>query len=179
MKREDYFNESTIVKNEIFDSLKDLLICSLCNQIFFEPKMCMICQNSFCKNCIEKWSQNEKNCPNGCENPEYHDSKEKNNLLSKITFNCINNCGKQMKYNELKNHYENECEKKGGNNNNNQNENEVEINSKMKFEILTKDEIEKLRQEGNEVNYITSKSLYKIIFIIINKIKKIIFILII
>lgn len=166
MNREDLFNETTIIKNDIYDSLKDLITCSICSKLFFEPKMCMICQSSFCNKCLEEWSKNEKQCPSGCENPEYHDSIEKNNLLSKISFKCIKNCGKVLKFKELKEHYEINCtnnnnneENKNEESNDNENKNDKEKENKenFKFEILTKEQAEELRKEGNEVNYITSK----------------------
>ena len=74
---EVYINEQTVVKNEIYSAFKEFVECSICKNIIINPVMCMNCQNSYCRKCIEKLPKNEYKCPYGCVNPNYQKSKEK------------------------------------------------------------------------------------------------------
>ncbi len=110
MKKEDYFSDDCIIKNELFISLKDLLTCPLCKNIYKDPLICSGCQNVFCQKCLENYSK-ESNCPNNCKNNKFSKSILKNELLSKIKYKC-KNCKEEVEKNNIKAHLELNCQKK-------------------------------------------------------------------
>lgn len=107
---EEYINEKTIIKGEKWELLKDNIICSLCKKIMLKPVMCTICQNNFCKNCIENKSKGK--CPQKCENSSLIDIVEKNLLINKFKFKCIKGCGVEIPFNDIQKHYSSKCHKK-------------------------------------------------------------------
>ena len=101
---EEYINENTIVKNQVYDLFKDSVICVTCNSLMIEPVICLTCQTTFCKNC------NEKNgCPNKCENSEIKEVIGKNNYITKFKFKCITGCGEEILFDDIKEHYSSDC----------------------------------------------------------------------
>ena len=68
---EKYVNEDTIVKNEIYDTFKESIICNICQKIMIEQVMCLKCQNTYCKKCIEDLKTKGEGCPNHCDNPNF------------------------------------------------------------------------------------------------------------
>jgi hypothetical protein len=139
---EKYVNEETVVKNELYESLKDNIICQICQCLMIEPIICLNCQNYFCKNCVESWKAKSNLCPLNCENPIYKNVIGKNNLISKLKFKCIKGCGEEILYDNIKEHYNSNCVKK-------------ESQEKIKF--LTAGEAEKLTKEGKQIEYMSSK----------------------
>ena len=103
---ENYINEETVVKNEIYSAFKDDVTCPICSKLLINPMMCMRCQNVYCKKCIEEWNKKDNKCPNRCENPNYHKSLEKSNTLSKLKFRC-GKCGEEILYNDVQKHVDN------------------------------------------------------------------------
>ena len=100
---EDYVNNNTIIKNEFYNIFKESVTCPLCNSIYIDPVICMNCQKVYCKKCIDKWSNDNKSCPNNCVEAKYQNCIGKNEILSKLSFKC-NKCQKEIKYDEAKNH---------------------------------------------------------------------------
>ena len=154
---ENYINENTIIKDELYNAFKESVTCSLCLSILINPVMCMKCQNVFWKKCVSDWSKKDEKCPNGCTEPNYQRCLGQNEILSKLKFKC-ETCGNNYKYEEAKNHLNscypgqiNEEENKIENSNN-----KITINE-PKFEKLSSDEIERLKRQGNDVTYITGK----------------------
>ena len=83
-------------------------------------------------------------CPNRCENTIYKDEIEKNNLITKFKFKCINGCGAEIPFNDIKNHYNSNCLKNKKN------------KASKSLKILTKDEVSKLKN-NKELEYLESK----------------------
>lgn len=106
---QDFVNEKNIVKDEIYNAIKDSIICPICKDLLIIPMMCMNCQNSFCKKCLENWSVINKNCPNRCRNPGYRKSLLISQLLSKIKIKCIK-CNSIINYDNMKKHIQTKCE---------------------------------------------------------------------
>lgn len=131
---EEYINNETIIKNEIFKVLGNSIICNICKNILISPVMCMKCQKEFCKKCIEKEAQ----CLD-CGESDFQNCLGKQEILSKLSFKC-KKCGKTYFYNDADKH---DCS-------DNQNPN-------SKFTKLSSTEIEELTKQGNELTYITSK----------------------
>lgn len=107
--KEEYITEDAIVKNDIYKSLKEDIICSICEKLMIMPMECTVCQNQYCQKCIENWKKKGGGCPNHCEGAELKKVIQKKRLISKITFRCILGCGAEILFDELKNHYSIEC----------------------------------------------------------------------
>jgi WD40 repeat protein len=90
---------------------KEILKCSICLNIYIEPRMCGKCQIIYCKKCIYKWI-NEKNgkCPT--HGSEFIDSDltiPHKNMLNAIQFKCpsLSSQCKFLTFEKLKLHLEN------------------------------------------------------------------------
>ena len=105
---EEYVNENTIIKNEIYDLFKDTIICPLCSHIMIEPVICLNCQNTFCKKCYEK----NGSCSNKCNNSQVKDVIGKNKYITKFKFRCIKGCGEEIPFDNIKDHYSSNCKRK-------------------------------------------------------------------
>ena len=149
MKNEDYFPEESVVKDSIYMLMKDTITCSLCNKIIKNPMMCTNCQKTYCKNCLNNWVNT---CPNNCANPQYIKSLGVIDILSKLKYEC-QNCGKQIKSEDIKSHLDSNCVK-------------IlkkaktlaeEFKTKKTLRKLTTEEAEKMRNEGKEISYLSSK----------------------
>ena len=150
---ENYINEETVVKDGVYLIFKDDVICPICSNLIINPMMCMRCQNVYCKKCIEAWSKKDNKCPNRCENPDYHKSLEKSNILSKLKFKC-EKCGEEILYNNVQKHMNN-CESIQTNNGN-----------VKRLKRIKKEEINKIKTNGKMVHINCKKFLYIIYFII-------------
>ena len=102
---EDIYN-----KNEAAN-MKDLLTCPICLNILISPVQCNKCNKCFCKICIDNYANSKSVCPFRCENPLYNPNKFVENVLAILKFKCTNGCGKIIKYEDLRNHYEEDCDK--------------------------------------------------------------------
>ena len=149
---EDIISENNVVEDEIYLIFKDSVVCPICSKILINPLMCMKCQKVYCKKCIEEWSKRNDKCPNRCEDPNYQNSIEKNNLLSKLKFKC-GKCGEEIFYDNVKNHTET-CE---SNNDfviiNNKDKNACTKSKRMRR--LTRDELYKMNRK--KIAHITRK----------------------
>jgi len=138
---EQYANENTIIKNEMYDFFKDSITCQICLELMIEPVICLGCQNTFCKKCIEDWKKKDGLCPLKCNNPNIKDVIEKNNNIFKFKFKCIKGCGEEILFKDLKAHYISDC-----------------LSKNKKIKVLEKKEVAKYKKEtGEEVEHITSK----------------------
>lgn len=108
---EEYIKEKYIVKNEVYEALKESVTCSICMNLMINPMVCPKCQNKMCKPCLDKWKAKGGKCPNGCDS-EFQKVIEKNNLITKIKFKCIKGCGEEILFNDLQKHYSSNCMKK-------------------------------------------------------------------
>ena len=109
-----------------------------------EPSMCTNCLNQYCQNCINKKKLKERKCPN-CEKNNFNEVNENNRLIKKFKFKCIKGCGEELLFDEINNHYKNNCltnKKK----------------AVRKLEMLTKEQVAKIKKKTNqEIKYLTSK----------------------
>ena len=101
---EKFINIDTIIKNDIYNDLKEYIICPLCFNILINPIICMKCQKVYCKNCISFWNKKNVKCPNFCNNPNYQNCFEKRDILSALYFKCTK-CKNNINYDDIKNHY--------------------------------------------------------------------------
>lgn len=108
-KIEDIMNDDYVVKDGAYNASKSSIFCQICQDIMIDPMMCMNCQNSFCKSCLEKWDREDKRCPNRCINPNYKKSRIMSNFLSNIKFTC-KNCNNIINYDDMKRHFYSKCD---------------------------------------------------------------------
>jgi hypothetical protein len=148
---EKYINIDTLAKNDINDTLKDLVICPLCSNILIDPYMCMKCLKVYCKKCIDEWKNKEKDdkCPNKCEKPNYQKSLDKNGILSKLKFVCTK-CESDFLYEGLIKHIDN-CK---GERKENKTNNIIENKRTKRMKQLTKNEADHIRKK--EKKYATN-----------------------
>ena len=151
---QDYVNKSTLVENEISKIFKVTSTCPLCNNILIKPLICMVCQNNYCKHCIDKWKEKNEKCPKGCESPNYQNSIGKNDILSKLNFKCVG-CGKEIPYDQAENHHNSCCSDKTSLN---MDKSVKEVNQVTpKLKKISPEESAKLVKKGQEMVYITGK----------------------
>lgn len=98
---ENFINNDTIIKDNIYNNVKDLILCPICQNILIEPVMCMKCQKSFCKKCVDKLT--DVKCPNNCEQPNFQKSISKNEILIQLKFKC-KYCKDTMSYGDALKH---------------------------------------------------------------------------
>ena len=56
-------SESELVDQIYFDKFRENFICRLCFNIILSPKMCNLCETTFCKQCINKRKKENGICP--------------------------------------------------------------------------------------------------------------------
>ena len=149
---EGYINNDTLIEDEIVKLFKSSVICTLCKSILVNPIMCMKCQNVYCKKCIDNWNEQNKNCPNKCDSPTYQNCVGKNDILSKLKFNCVG-CGKEILYNDAEKHHESCCPGRTS-----LNLKEIKkINIKPpNIRRIKPEEVEEFKKKGKEIGYMTS-----------------------
>ena len=148
---EKYINKYTLIENEIVNLLKSSIICPLCNNIFIKPIMCINCQQIYCKRCIDNWSKDNEKCPNNnCLNPSYQDCMVKNDILSKLKFNCLG-CDNTLLYFEVENHYD-ACHP----NKESLSIKNIRKTKPVNIKRLSPEEVASLTKEGDEITYISS-----------------------
>ena len=140
-------------KGEV-ENMKELLKCPICLNILIAPVQCNKCNKCFCKLCIDHYQESKIKCPFRCENPLYLENKFVKDALSILKFKCKNGCDKIIKYDELKKHYEVDCEK---------------IDYKAKYEELLKKH-KKLIMDYEQIESKANKY-YNWLYILKNKIR--------
>lgn len=50
-------------RSHLADSVKQLVTCGICLDVFHNPVMCVPCTHTFCGGCLSKWSLGTKGCP--------------------------------------------------------------------------------------------------------------------
>ena len=139
----EYVNEKTIVKDQIYEMFGESITCPLCFKLMIEQVMCINCQNVYCKNCIEDWKKKGGGCPNHCEDAVFKDVIERNNNITKFKFKCIKGCGEEIPFKEIKNHYSSNC-----------------MSKKKKIKVLNKAQAAKYQKKGKKgIPHLTSMPL--------------------
>ena len=102
---------SNIINKNEFKILGDNIICSICQELLYDPVQCESCQNCFCKECITQWIKKSKSCPFKCEKIIFKGNRFVKNILSILKFKCDNNCDYEIPYLEIEKHYDEDCPK--------------------------------------------------------------------
>lgn len=146
---EQYVNNDTLKEDEISKMFKDSATCPICKSILINPFICLKCQKAFCQKCIDKWKEKNENCPNGCKEPEYQKCIGKNDILSKLKFFCVG-CQAEITYDKAESHHNSCCPGKTSSG---------FVKNKSKIKRLSSEEVNKLKQQGSELTYITGKKI--------------------
>ena len=104
----NFLTEKNVINSQIYATIKDQIICTICKDIMIAPMICLNCQNSFCKTCIEKWNLLKQNCPFRCKSPNFKKSVTINQLVSKLEFKC-EECNATLNYDDMKKHFFTKC----------------------------------------------------------------------
>ena len=152
MKNEAFITDDCVIEDEAYLDVKDTIKCDLCKKILKEPIICKNCQSNYCKACIDKWKMTEKKCPNiNCKEPYYDKSVDKPFILSMLKFLC-RNCKEEIKYNDVESHLRSGCKTS-------KNPSKLYdiIYKKKKLKKLTSEDVERVKNEGHDINHISSK----------------------
>ena len=104
----DFLNDN-VIKDSDYESYKDFIFCPICKNIIHLPLMCMSCQNTFCKKCIEKWDiEHPYKCIFRCQFPDYKYCVNVGNMLSKLKFKC-SECFEIVNYGQIEKHFLSKC----------------------------------------------------------------------
>ncbi len=113
IRRKQGIEFSRIINAQSIKNLEEIIKCKICYQIIVNPVDCSFCQKSFCYDCLILFTENNKNCPFGCNFSEIKFKNSSNaikNVLSFLKFSCINlDCKNEIDYNEVLLHDE-KCE---------------------------------------------------------------------
>ena len=100
-----------IINQNDFKILGDNIICSICEELLYDPIQCETCQNCFCKECINEWIKKSKTCPFKCQKLIFKPNRFVNNILSILKFKCDNKCDYEIPYLDIEKHYDVDCPK--------------------------------------------------------------------
>ena len=108
-----YIDQSTICNPSDYKLIENFSTCTICGGILWEPMQCSVCDNSFCKNCLNAWFKlsNHNECPFKCPNSTFKESKLVKRMLSILKFKCPNECNEPIPYEELLIHTKKNCKK--------------------------------------------------------------------
>ena len=149
-KKEDinsYFDENSLIEDDYYNNIKNLIKCKYCNKILKEPMMCKECLGSFCKNCIDELGKDNHKC----KSPVYIENTNAKSLLGTLKYLC-KNCKSEIKGSDIENHL-----KEGCISNRNMSKLFDAIYRKEKLRKLSPDEIKRLSNENFSVNHISCK----------------------
>ena len=117
----------------------------------YRPHYVYEMSKSVCKGWIDKLNKNEVNNIHNCKDPNYISSSDKKGILSKLKFICVG-CKEEFFYNDIENHHESCCPGKIS-------DGKIlkKDASKKKLQLVSKDEMAKLKKQGKNITYITGK----------------------
>ena len=153
LSKEEYFTDDCIIKDSLYISLKDLIICPLCCKLLKNPYMCCKCQKSYCKKCLEE-NSNLKICPNDKEETQFIHSVFADGMLSNLKYKC-KNCLKEVIQSDINAHLEENCEHV-----------EIERKKTLAEELKTKKQLIKLSSKEMENKTASNTFTSKINFLI-------------
>lgn len=106
-----YLDKADIVNINECKAIENAIICTICDGVIYDPLQCVVCENFFCRLCIEEWQKKSNSCPFKCQNFRLKENKMMMKILKNVKFKCSNGCSMIIPYNELKIHYDEKCPK--------------------------------------------------------------------
>ncbi|TNV81596.1 hypothetical protein FGO68_gene6700 [Halteria grandinella] len=99
------------------DGTTSAFTCSICLCLLYEPRECSLCTQLFCLECITRWTDNNRDCPN-CKQSEGFTPRKISLILVSLmdatkVDGCPNEgCGAQVKkYGQALSHFKKDCPK--------------------------------------------------------------------
>ena len=137
-----FYNRDNVIETEKIEDL----ICPFCFYLSKNPISCSSNKkvHSFCKDCIDQYLKENNKCPTCKLNFEYKINNELNDLLNKLSFECLfkkEGCKDILSYSEYLNHINN-CKY----------DNNIEYECNIKKYNYNKKEFEKCGYIGNKIN---------------------------
>lgn len=151
MIKGDFITDASVIEDDYYLRVKEIIKCNLCNKIFKDPVLCKNCQKTYCKVCIENWIKTEGTCPNCEKESEYPENIDKSALLFSLKFLC-KNCKEEIKYNDVESHLQIGCIT----NKNSSNLFDA-IYKKKKLIKLSPEEVNKIKKNKQYINHLSSK----------------------
>ena len=144
-----YFDEKSLIEDEYYNTIKDMIKCKHCHNMLKDPMMCIKCQREYCRNCIGELGKEEHPCENSdFVKYKYHSAIS---FIGKLKYLC-KNCKAEIKKEEIENHIKEGCVK-----NDTPSQLINEFYRKQNLRILKRDEKETLSNQKKNVNHISSK----------------------
>ena len=148
-----YFSEDCLVKNDLYSTVKDLIICPKCKKLFQNPLMCSNCGETYCGKCINNKSKCEK-CSH--ENIIFKENISKKQILSNLKYKC-KNCLEEIIQKDINSHLKLNCEHK-------EEETRKTLNeiytTKKTFKKLSNKEVKKLINKKEKI-YVIKGNFFK------------------
>ena len=104
-------DKSDIINKDEYKVIEQIINCSICCSILYDPMICTQCQNCFCLGCINDWKKKSDTCPFKCKNAKYQESKLAKRILGILKLKWKNGCGETINYNDISSHYDEKCPK--------------------------------------------------------------------
>ena len=111
MKSGYLIEKSDIINIEDYKVIEQIITCSICCGILYDPVQCIECENCFCLECINDWKKKSDICPFKCKKAKYKESKLAKRVLGILKIKCKNGCGENINYNDIAIHYDEKCPK--------------------------------------------------------------------
>lgn len=107
-KSSSFYLSSEQVVNRLDFRRFDRLLCSICQNILFNPCRCSQCSMHYCKSCISLWLEKSSTCPH-CRQPLKIDRFEKTlkEDLDDLIFKCkleVSGCTERINYESIEKH---------------------------------------------------------------------------
>jgi hypothetical protein len=104
-----FIDPSLVANKEVFESIEDIAVCTMCSGLVLNAKQCEKCEYLFCGYCVSLWTQKSKTCPYKCLDFSLKEpSRVVKSILSRVLINCHKNCNQQIKYDDIAAHVK-EC----------------------------------------------------------------------
>ena len=96
------------VEYQFVEALPEELTCSICMKVLREPHMVNCCEQTFCKECLSKWSRRNSTCPH-CRSTDFSTvfRKQMNRKVGELKVYCPNKqhgCKAELKISEYDSH---------------------------------------------------------------------------
>lgn len=89
---EEYLMDSALLVDPDGQGLNENCKCTICHNVFNQPKACGSCLNHFCSRCIGRWlTSHSRECPLCKHYVEMRPVPLLLSILSKLQFRCVHN----------------------------------------------------------------------------------------
>ena len=108
-----FINKHEVLNKDYLKVVEKVVTCPMCDGIIISPVQCEVCGKCFCKRCYDNAVKTVGSCPSGCPKNKNKDCRVLRLTLAKLKFYCHNNCGEEIPYDNLEDHYSSGCSQNG------------------------------------------------------------------